>query len=261
MKVVILAGGYGTRISEESRFKPKPMITIGEYPILWHIMKLFSAYGYNDFIICTGYKSNIIKNYFLNYYFYQSDVTVDFNNFKEIIIHETNAEAWRVTMVETGLDTMTGGRVRRIRKYVDGNTFMLTYGDGLADIDLQKLVHYHQAHGKLATVTAVQPKGRFGALSLGNDGKVEAFQEKLTGDGAWVNGGFFVLQPEVFDYIDGDETVFEREPLESLAAEGELMAFKHSGFWHPMDTLRDRQYLEELWNKGKPPWHVWGKQP
>jgi glucose-1-phosphate cytidylyltransferase len=260
MKVVILAGGYGTRISEESRFRPKPMIAIGEYPILWHIMKIFSSYGYNDFIICAGYKSSIIKDYFLNYYLYQSDVTIDLSKFNKINIHKNNSESWRVTIVETGLDTMTGGRIRRICKYVEGNPFMLTYGDGLADIDLHKLVQYHQAHGKLATVTAVKPKGRFGALSLDNDGKVEAFQEKITGDSAWVNGGFFVLQPDVFDYINGDETVFEREPLESLAAEGELMAFRHAGFWYPMDTMKDHRYLEELCKEGKPPWLVRGKQ-
>ena len=259
MKVVILAGGYGTRISEHSQWRPKPMIPVGDYPILWHIMKIYSAYGYTDFILCTGYKSAVIKDYFLNYYLYQSDVTVDLGKGNELTVHRYSAESWRVTMAETGMDTMTGGRVRRIRRFVGNEPFMLTYGDGLADIDLHALVRFHLAHGKLATVTAVQPQGRFGALTMHGDGRVEQFREKLSGDGAWVNGGFFVLQPEVFDYIDGDASVFEREPLERLAADGELMAYRHHGFWQPMDTLRDHKYLESLWKSGKAPWKVWSE--
>lgn len=260
MKVVILAGGYGTRISEQSRRTPKPMIKVGEQPILWHIMKIYSFYGYRDFVICTGYKSEVIKDYFLNYYFYQSDMTVNIGKGNELTVHRNDAESWRVTMAETGLDTMTGGRIRRIRQYVGDEPFMLTYGDGVADIDINQLVQFHQSHGRLATITAVQPQGRFGALSMSDDGQVSAFQEKLSGDGAWVNGGFFVLHPKALDYIDGDDTVFERDPLERLAADGELHAYKHHGFWHPMDTLRDHQYLEGLWAAGAAPWNVWSER-
>ncbi|WP_047986108.1 glucose-1-phosphate cytidylyltransferase [Ornithinibacillus californiensis] len=257
MKVVILAGGFGTRISEESYLKPKPMIEIGNYPILWHIMKIYSSYGYHDFVICLGYKGYKIKDYFLNYYLYRSDITVDFNKQNEKIIHHHNAEPWKVTLVETGLETMTGGRIKRIQEYIGNEPFMLTYGDGVADIDISQLVKFHKTKGKLATLTATQPSGRFGALELSNDQQILAFREKLKGDGGWINGGFFVLQPEVFNYIEGDDTIFEKEPLERLANDGELMAFKHDSFWHPMDTLRDKKYLEELWKKEKAPWKTW----
>jgi glucose-1-phosphate cytidylyltransferase len=254
LKVVILAGGLGTRISEETHLKPKPMIEIGDHPILWHIMKIYSSYGFNEFVICLGYKSHVVKDYFAKYFLYHSDVTIDLNNQNEQIIHNHFAEPWKVTLVETGRETLTGGRLKRVKKYVGNNPFMMTYGDGLADIDIKKLLEYHRSHGKLATVTAVQPKGRFGALSLSSDLRVENFQEKVQGDESWINAGFFVLQPEVFDYIGGDHTIFEKEPLENLAKDGQLMAFKHSGFWHPMDTLRDKKYLEELWESGKAPW-------
>ncbi|MFB4168641.1 glucose-1-phosphate cytidylyltransferase [Virgibacillus sp. JSM 102003] len=257
MKVVILAGGFGTRISEESHLKPKPMIEIGDYPILWHIMKIYSAYGFNEFIICLGYKGYKIKDYFLNYYLYKSDITVDFNNENKQIIHHQNAEPWKVTLVETGLDTMTGGRVKRIQNYIGNEPFMLTYGDGLADIDIHKLVQFHKSHNKLATLTAVQPSGRFGALSLSEEQKVGSFQEKLKGDGGWINGGFFVIQPEIFDYITDDQTVLEKEPLEYLTQKGELMAYKHSGFWQPMDTLRDKNNLDGIWKSGAVPWKKW----
>ena len=258
MKVVILAGGYGTRISEASRFVPKPMIMIGEYPILWHIMKIFSTYGHNEFIICAGYKSNIIKDYFLNYYLINSDLTIDLSQRNAIDIHTTNSENWRVTIVDTGLNTMTGGRIRRVRRYVGNETFLLTYGDGLADVDLHQLVRYHQGHGKIATVTAVKPPGRFGTLMIDGNGQVKSFLEKANETSAWINGGFFVFQPEIFNYLSNDETVLEREPLEQLAAQGELMAFQHHGFWQPMDTMRDHALLENLWQQGKPPWQVWG---
>jgi glucose-1-phosphate cytidylyltransferase len=254
---VILAGGLGTRISEETHLKPKPMVEIGDYPIIWHIMKIYSAFGYNDFIICLGYKSYVVKDYFLKYFLYHSDVTIDFTNDNEQMIHNHSVEPWKVTLVETGKETLTGGRVKRIQPYVGNNPFMLTYGDGVADIDVGKLAEYHKSHGQLATVTATQPTGRFGALNLAPNFRVDKFQEKNQGDGGWVNAGFFVLQPEVFDYIEGDQTIFEKAPLETLAKQGELMAFKHSGFWQPMDTLRDKNYLEELWKSGKAPWKLW----
>lgn len=257
MKVVILAGGLGTRISEETHLKPKPMVEIGDYPIIWHIMKIYSAFGYNDFIICLGYKSYVVKDYFLKYFLYHSDVTIDFTNDNEQMIHNHSVEPWKVTLVETGKETLTGGRVKRIQPYVGNNPFMLTYGDGVADIDVGKLAEYHRSHGQLATVTATQPTGRFGALNLAPNFRVDQFQEKNQGDGGWVNAGFFVLQPEVFDYIEGDQTIFEKAPLETLAKQGELMAFKHSGFWQPMDTLRDKNYLEQLWKSGKAPWKLW----
>jgi glucose-1-phosphate cytidylyltransferase len=255
MKVVILAGGLGTRISEETHLKPKPMIEIGEKPILLHIMQLFSSYGFNDFIICLGYKSQVVKEYFSNYFLFNSDVTFDFQKENKCTIHNHSAEPWKVTLVETGLYTMTGGRVKRVQRYIGNEPFMLTYGDGVSDVNIDELVKFHQSHGKLATVTATQPNGRFGVLSLSSDQKVEKFQEKIQGDGGWINAGFFVLQPEVFNYLTtGDQTVFEKEPLENLAKDGQLMAFKHSGFWHPMDTLRDKKYLEEIWASGKAPW-------
>jgi len=257
MKVVILAGGFGTRISEESHLKPKPMIEIGGRPILWHIMKIYSSYGYNDFVICLGYKGYCVKEYFAHYFLHEADVTFDFSNRNERMIHNHSAEPWRVTLVNTGADTMTGGRVKRIREYVGNEPFMLTYGDGVSDVNIGKLVEFHKQHGRLATVTSIQPSGRFGALDIDNSGGVQGFQEKPKGDGAWINGGFFVLQPEVFDYIDGDETVLEKAPLENLAREQQLAAYKHVGFWQPMDTLRDKLLLEDLWKEGTAPWKVW----
>jgi len=255
MKVVILAGGLGTRISEESDLKPKPMIEIGEKPILWHIMKSYSHYGFNDFIICCGYKSYVIKEYFHHYYMHQSDMTIDMvNNTTEY--HTSGAEPWKVTLVDTGLNTMTGGRVKRVHKYIGNEPFMLTYGDGVSDIDISNLVDFHKKGKRLATLTAVQTGGKFGALGLSGD-IIESFQEKPKGDGAWINGGFFVLEPQIFDYIkDGDPTIWERGPLESLAAAGQLDAFKHTGFWQPMDTLRDKNDLEKLWNSGRAPWKL-----
>lgn len=258
MKVVILAGGFGTRISEESSLKPKPMIEIGEHPILWHIMKTYSHYGYNDFIICLGYKGYYVKDYFAHYFLHEADVTFDFRNKNERMVHHHSAEPWTVTLVSTGLETMTGGRVKRIRAYVGEEPFLLTYGDGVSDVNIADLVAFHQEHGHLATVTSTQPSGRFGALNLDTDNSVRGFHEKPRGDGNWINAGFFVMQPAVFDYIAGDSTVLEQAPLKKLAQEGELVAFKHAGFWQPMDTLRDKHLLEELWRSGKAPWKVWG---
>jgi glucose-1-phosphate cytidylyltransferase len=258
MKVVILAGGFGTRIGEESHLKPKPMIEIGERPILWHIMKIYSHYGFNDFIVCLGYKGYCIKEYFAHYFLHESDITFDFRTGNERIIHQHTAEPWKVTLVNTGQETMTGGRVKRIQPYVGNEPFMLTYGDGVANVDIHALVGFHQSHNKLATVTSIQPTGRFGALDLSEANQVYGFQEKPKGDGSWINGGFFIMEPKVFDYIDDDKTILEKEPLERLAKEGELLAFKHSGFWQPMDTLRDRNQLEELWKSGNAPWKVWG---
>ncbi|MDR1508214.1 MAG: glucose-1-phosphate cytidylyltransferase [Synergistaceae bacterium] len=255
MKAVILAGGLGTRISEETHLRPKPMIEIGGRPILWHIMKLYSHYGIDDFIICVGYKGYMIKEYFANYYMHMSDVTFDMRDGRRVI-HSNDADPWKVTIVDTGELTMTGGRVRRVKEYIGGETFCLTYGDGISDVRVDKLVEFHRAHGKLATLTAIQPPGRFGRLGL-NGEKVVDFFEKPTGDGDWINGGFFVLEPEAVDYIEGDSTILEREPLEKLARSGHLMAFRHYGFWQPMDTLRDKNQLEELWNTGKTPWKVW----
>lgn len=257
MKVVILAGGFGTRISEESHLKPKPMIEIGGRPILWHIMKIYSHYGFNDFVICLGYKGYYIKEYFAHYFLHESDVTFDFSNNSQRIIHHHTAEPWRVTLVDTGTETMTGGRVRRVREYLDDETFMLTYGDGVADVNIAELVEFHHRHGRKATVTSTQPSGRFGALNLNAGNRVVSFQEKPAGDGSWVNGGFFVLEPSVLDRIAGDSTLFEKEPLEGLSRDEELVAYKHGGFWQPMDTLRDKMLLEELWNGGKAPWKVW----
>lgn len=260
MKVVILAGGYGTRISEESHLRPKPMIEIGERPILWHIMKLYSSYGFNDFVICLGYKGFYIKEYFAHYFLHESDVTFDFRNDNQIITHQHSAEPWKVTLVNTGLDTMTGGRVKRIQPYVNNETFMLTYGDGVSDVNIPELVKFHKLHGRLATVTSVQPSGRFGALNLTNNNEVKGFQEKPKGDGSWINAGFFVLEPEMFNYIREDSTVLEKEPLENLANDGELMSYKHEGFWQPMDTMRDKNQLEDLWKTGKAPWKNWDNQ-
>jgi len=257
VKAVILAGGFGTRLSEETQHKPKPMVEIGGRPILWHIMKIYACYGITEFIICLGYKSSVIKEYFLNYHLRKADLRVDTGTGSHDILR-VDAEHWKITLAETGLETMTGGRIKKIQKYVGDEPFLLTYGDGVADINLTELTRFHQSHGKIATITAVQPKGRFGALALENGGKVKAFIEKMSGDGGWVSGGFFVLQPEVFNYIEDDQTIFERTPLERLAEDGELFAYKHSGFWHPMDTVHDRTTLEQLWAAGKAPWKMWG---
>lgn len=257
MKVVILAGGFGSRISEESHLKPKPMVEIGGRPILWHIMKIYSSFGFSDFIICLGYKGYCIKEYFAHYFLHEADVTFDFSKSNQQYIHHHHAEPWKVTLVNTGLHTLTGGRVKRIQQYVGNETFMLTYGDGVADVDILNLVECHKAHGKIATVTSVQPLGRFGALELADENSVLGFQEKPQGDGGWINGGFFVLEPEVFNYIDGDQTIFERDPLENLAKAGQLVAYKHYGFWQPMDTMRDREGLEKLWQLSEAPWKLW----
>jgi glucose-1-phosphate cytidylyltransferase len=255
MKAVILAGGLGTRLSEETETRPKPMVEIGGRPILWHIMQIFSAYGVKDFVICLGYKGYIIKEYFLNYRLHVSDVTVDVGK-GAIDYHRSRAEEWRVTLVDTGDRTMTGGRLKRIRDFVSDDIFFLTYGDGVADIDLKKLLMFHREHGGLATVTAVAPPGRFGALEL--DGvRVRNFREKPTGDGAVINGGFFVLSPRAIDYVADDSTVWEREPMECLARDRQLFSYPHHGFWHAMDTLRDKRELEELWESGKAPWKMW----
>lgn len=256
MQVVILAGGFGTRLSEETDLKPKPMVEIGGKPILWHIMKIYSHYGFTDFVVCLGYKGYLIKEYFANYFLHQSDVTIDLKK-NSLEIHHTKAEPWKITLVDTGSDTMTGGRVKRVQKYIGNKPFMLTYGDGVGDVDIKALVAFHKKNKKFATVTSVQPSGRFGALNLDEDRNVLSFQEKPKGDGAWINGGFFVLESDVFDYIAGDETVWEKEPLERLASDGQLVAHTHSGFWQPMDTLRDKNHLEELWKNEKAPWKLW----
>jgi len=255
MKAVILAGGLGTRISEESHLKPKPMIEIGGKPIIWHIMKIYSHHGINDFVICLGYKGYVIKEYFANYFLHSSDVTFDMAQ-NRMHIHHQHAEPWRVTLVDTGEDTLTGGRLKRVREHLDDEPFCFTYGDGVADIDIGALIAFHKAHGKLATVTAIQPPGRYGALKL-KDGAVDTFQEKPAGDGAWINGGYFVLDPKVVDYIYGDQCSWEGEPLAQLATEGNLMAYEHHGFWQAMDTLRDKNQLEELWAKRQALWKVW----
>lgn len=254
MKAVILAGGYGTRISEETHLKPKPLIEFGERPILLHIMEHYASCGFNEFVICLGYKGHLIKEYFANYYLQHSDVTFDFSGKTETMIHTPYRCDWKVTLVDTGRETMTGGRIRRVQKYIGNQPFMLTYGDGIADVDLKALHRFHESHGKLATVTAVQPSGRFGALKVEANGQVGGFIEKPKGDEGWVNGGFFILQPEVFELLPGDSTVWEQEPLATLATRGELMAYKHDSFWHPMDTLRDKNYLEQLWQAGGLEW-------
>ncbi len=255
MKAVILAGGLGTRISEETSIKPKPMIEIGGRPVLWHIMKSYSAHGIHDFIICLGYKGYMIKEYFANYFLHMSDITIDLKH-NQVETHQNSAEPWRVTLVDTGDGTMTGGRIKRVRQYLDNENFCLTYGDGVSDVDIGALVAFHKAQNTLATLTGVQPPGRFGALNMAEN-KITSFQEKPQGDGGWINGGFFVLSPKVIDYIDGDATVWEREPMERLAREGELSAYLHRGFWQPMDTLRDKNHLEELLASGKAPWKTW----
>ncbi len=254
MKVVILAGGFGTRISEESHLKPKPMIEIGGMPILWHIMKEYSYHGFNDFVICAGYKQHIIKQYFYEYYLHRSDVTFDFTSENKMIIHNNIAEPWKVTIVDTGLNTMTGGRVKRIKEYIGNEPFMLTYGDGVCDVDINKLLEFHKSHGKTATITAIRISQRFGVLEIAENGMVNSFREKSEDV---INGGYMVLQPEIFEYIAGDDTVLEKEPLETLASLGQLMAYRHNGFWQCMDTQRDKEKLEKLWNSGNAPWRKW----
>ncbi|MCX6651891.1 MAG: glucose-1-phosphate cytidylyltransferase [Methanomassiliicoccales archaeon] len=256
MKTVILAGGFGTRISEESVARPKPMIEIGGMPLLWHVMKIYSHYGHNDFVVCLGYKGYMIKEFFANYLLHMSDVTIDIKN-DRMEIHNNYSEPWKVTLIDTGENTMTGGRIKRVRRFVEGERFMLTYGDGVANIDLKKLVRFHKNHGKLATLTAVKPPGRFGALGIENEVEIKTFLEKPRGEGGYVNGGFFVLEPQVLDLIQGDETIWEREPLEHLASKDQLRAYKHDDFWYAMDTLRDKNHLESLWSGGKAPWRVW----
>ena len=256
MKVVILAGGFGTRISEERHLKPKPMIEIGEKPILWHIMKHYSQYGYNEFIICLGYKQYVVKEFFADYFLHTSDVTFDLVN-NSMKVHNNYSEPWKVTLIDTGLHTMTGGRVKRIKEYVGNEPFMLTYGDGVSDINLKELEEFHRAHGKIATISAVNIGQRFGVLDLSGDGQIHSFREKNDSDGGVINGGFMVMNPEVFDYIAGDSTVFEKEPLENLAKNGELMAYRHHGFWKCMDTQRDKMQLEEMWASGHAPWKTW----
>jgi glucose-1-phosphate cytidylyltransferase len=255
MKVVILAGGLGTRLSEETGVRPKPMVEIGGKPILWHIMKLYSAHGVNDFVVCLGYKGYLIKEYFANYYLHMSDVTIDIRENK-LEVHQNSSEPWRVTLVETGEHTMTGGRLRRVKRYVGEEDFCLTYGDGVSDVDISALLRFHRAHRRLATVTATVPPSRFGRLDIDHQ-RVQRFLEKPEGEAGWINGGFFVLSPRVFDYVEADDTIWEREPLERLAHEGELSAYEHRGFFQPMDTLRDKQYLEDLWAKGEAPWKIW----
>jgi glucose-1-phosphate cytidylyltransferase len=256
MKVVILAGGLGTRLSEETSLKPKPMVEIGGMPILWHIMKIYSSYGYNDFIICLGYKGYLIKEYFANYFLHKSDVTIDMND-NSIKVHDSKAEPWKITLVDTGVQSMTGGRIKRIQPHINNESFMLTYGDGVGSVDIAKLVEHHQKSGKQCTVTAVQPSGRFGALNLNENNEVVSFLEKPKGDGSWINGGFFVCEPSVFDYIKGDSTVWEKEPMEEIAKQSQMTSFKHEGFWKPMDTLRDKQELENDWNENKAQWKIW----
>ena len=256
MKVVILAGGFGTRISEESHLKPKPMIEIGEKPILWHIMKEYSKYGYNDFVICAGYKQYVIKEYFNNYFLHNSDVTFDMENNK-MIIHHQHAEPWNVTVVDTGLNTMTGGRIKRIQEYIGNESFMLTYGDAVADINIEELVNFHKKHGKIGTMSVYNFGQSKGVIDINKDGKVTDFREKSDVDGALINIGFMVLNHEIFNYIEGDSTVFEQDPIKNLAKDGELMSYKHKGFWQCMDTLREKQKLESLWNSGKAPWKIW----
>jgi glucose-1-phosphate cytidylyltransferase len=256
MKAVILAGGYGTRLSEETVVKPKPMVEIGGKPILWHIMKLYSHFGFNDFIVCLGYKGYMIKEYFANYFLHMADVTIDMAT-NEMVVHRRKAEPWRVTLVDTGVETMTGGRIKRISDYVGNERFMVTYGDGLSNQDIAELVAFHTRHGRIGTMTTVQPTGRFGSVDIGEDNAIKNFVEKPRGDGAWINAGFFVFESGIFDYIDGDSSILERQPLEKLANHGQLFSYKHEGFWKPMDTLREKYEFEELWQSGKAPWKVW----
>ena len=257
MKVVILAGGYGTRISEESQFKPKPMVELGGMPILWHIMKLYSFYGYNEFIICCGYKQHVIKEWFADYYLHNSDITFDFTQNNKMIVHNNISEPWKVTLIDTGLYTMTGGRIKRIADYLEGESFLLTYGDGVSDVNIRDLVAFHRSHGKMATITSAQPGGRFGVLDILEDGTITNFKEKKKEDGGWINAGFMVLEPQIMDLIEGDDTVFEKYPLEEAARRGQLNAYRHNGFWQCMDTMREKEKLEELWQSGQAPWKVW----
>lgn len=256
MKVVILAGGLGTRLSEETDIKPKPMVEIGGMPILWHIMKIYSSYGYNDFVICLGYKGYIIKEYFANYFLHKSDITIDLKN-NSVKVHDSHAEPWTITLVDTGVNTMTGGRIKRIQPHVGNNPFLLTYGDGVSDVDINALVQFHKKNQKLCTVTTVQPSGRFGALDISENNTVLSFLEKPKGDGSWINGGFFVCESEVFNFIENDTTVFEKYPMEKLASERQMNAFKHEGFWRPMDTLKDKMDLNELWSNDIANWKIW----
>ena len=259
MKVIILAGGLGTRLSEETDLKPKPMVEIGGRPILWHIMKIYSHYGFNEFIICCGYKGYLIKEYFANYFLHQADVTIDLGK-NELKIHSSHAEPWKITLVDTGINTMTGGRIKRVQEYTGNDTFLLTYGDGVSDVNLNDLLSFHKKEKKLATLTAVQTSGKFGALSLNESNGVNSFMEKPKGDGSWINGGFFVLEPDIFNYItEGDSTIWERTPLENLAKDNQLIAYKYDGFWRPMDTLRDKIELETMWQNGTAPWNTWDK--
>jgi glucose-1-phosphate cytidylyltransferase len=256
MKAVILAGGLGTRLSEETESKPKPMIEIGAKPLLWHIMKIYSAQGIDEFVVCLGYRGYVIKEYFANYYLHMGDVTFDMKD-NRMEVHQSGAEPWKVTLIDTGAETMTGGRLKRVLPYVDGDEFCFTYGDGVADIDMAALLRFHREHGRLATVTAVQPSGRFGALEIGAGELIRRFEEKPRGDGGWINGGFFVLSPEVARYIDGDLSVWEQEPLQRLARDEQLAAYRHSGFWYAVDTVRDKRHLQELWDSGRAPWKLW----
>jgi len=257
MKVVLLAGGFGTRISEESELKPKPMIEIGGMPILWHIMKEYSSYGFNDFIICAGYKQHMIKEWFADYFLYTSDITFDFTEGNKMIVHNQNTEPWKVTVVDTGLNTMTGGRIKRVQSYIGDETFMMTYGDGVCDVNIKKLLEFHRAHGKVGTLTAVIQQQQKGILKIGADNAVQSFREKASSDGSPINAGYMILEPKIFDYIKGDLSIFEREPLESLAKQGELMSYTHRGFWQCMDTMREKKELEELWESGTAPWKSW----
>ena len=257
MKVVILAGGFGTRISEESHLKPKPMVEIGDKPILWHIMKLYSHYGYNDFVICSGYKQHMIKEWFADYYLHSCDITFDFTQENKMIVHNNITEPWKVTLVDTGLHTMTGGRVKRVKEYLNDEPFFLTYGDGVSDVNIPELLEFHKKNGKIATLTSVQPMGRFGALDIMEDGQISNFKEKKKEDSGWINAGFMVMEPEIMNYISGDRTVFEKESLVEVARDGQLDAYRHNGFWQCMDTLSEKNKLEEMWKSGNAPWKVW----
>ena len=257
MKVVLLAGGLGTRISEESEYKPKPMIEIGGMPILWHIMKEYSYYGFNEFIICAGYKQQIIKEWFRNYFLYTSDITFDLTEEYKMVVHDKHTEPWKVKVVDTGLNTLTGGRIKRVQKYIGDHPFMMTYGDGVCDVDIRKLLEYHEAHGKMATLTSVMVEQQKGILDVSGDNAVRSFREKSSSDGALINAGYMVLNPEVFDYIEGDQTSFEREPLEAIARQGELMSYRHTGYWQCMDTKKEKETREKLWAEGKAPWKKW----
>ncbi|OOQ59477.1 glucose-1-phosphate cytidylyltransferase [Mucilaginibacter pedocola] len=257
MKVVLLAGGLGTRLSEETVLKPKPMVEIGSMPVLWHIMKIYSSFGFNDFVVCLGYKGYVIKEYFANYFLHKSDVTIDLSD-NSIKVHDSQAEPWKITLVDTGNDSMTGGRIKRIQPFINNEPFMLTYGDGVGNINIKELVDFHKAGGKHCTVTSVQPSGRFGVLNINEKNEVLSFFEKPKGDGSWINGGYFVCEPQVFDYIkDGDSTIWEKAPMESIAADGQMDAYRHHGFWRPMDTLKDKHDLNEMWDAGNAPWKIW----